>query len=891
MSQPENLEIDTKNLNDKDLEDQISLQTPLDENVPIDFSRVYALHTFVATLEGQVCVIRSDPLELLDDSNSYWWLVKCIKTDEIGYIPAENIETPFERLARLNCQKNHKIEEIFDDTNSTLNLKKPKRNLIFADGVNVVYLNGEQEVSVYCDEIDPFNESEYTLSFDNNDSEKLNRKLSKTFRTSFLFKKFLKPKRENSINLSQDDALSTDLGKSEPINVLRIFAGNVDLKATFKTVAINKHMKISDLLEASVKKFRINNASPKEYYLSVLHMDSQEKRINEDDKLFEFLDALRHKSLPGVGDFTKVKHSVVTSGKISSVKVNDDNIIKIIINKKLNLFEKNYHLMRVFMYDDEDDTGKIRLYKTIGVDSMATVDTVIQLSIKKFKLEKEEGYEYSLHSIFKDLGCVFNSFKFSNFYLDEKRDGSENIRNILQIGDGTSHDIDFVLRKNWIGIGSAPRNSQTYTENIIDNDKIVQSSDNDLQELLKHKPSFLEENNSNTPAGTSITSISRNASLESSNADTIIKYEDEKFKKFQSPLSNTSELYNLDIENNSHSTAIEFPTVNTNKIVPPPRKMSLPTSSQPQGLNSLDTRYSSPTQAIEINGRKTPDYNTSVSPTPPLISNRSSSTTGSAHSETNINQNYVSNGLVSNQPLKPKFQYMEQYLDEIMKDEVNPEKIDYLETVLKGSKSDINDIRKSSHSGGEYQDSGLSTLIKKNSNQQIGNKLKSPSIIISEGRSSPTSSGLNSSTISHTPRYSSSPSTPSATKSLSNRTSSVAEGDYNDCGLSSLIERRRSLGNNFQRRPSGSNRVKIRPNSMHTSGHPSSMMSLFDGLEAEINNLKILSESSSNGLEKSTVLNDCKEAEIRLDDVEKELDLILGNVINVFNEDKSIAGI
>ncbi|KAK6981226.1 heat shock protein [Favolaschia claudopus] len=42
----------------------------------------------------------------MDDSNSYWWLVRVLKTQEVGYIPAENIETPFERLARLNKHRN-----------------------------------------------------------------------------------------------------------------------------------------------------------------------------------------------------------------------------------------------------------------------------------------------------------------------------------------------------------------------------------------------------------------------------------------------------------------------------------------------------------------------------------------------------------------------------------------------------------------------------------------------------------------------------------------------------------------------------------------------------------------------------------------------------------------
>jgi hypothetical protein len=58
----------------------------------IDFDMVYALHTFAATVEGQATVVRGDALTLLDDSNSYWWLVKVLKSAEVGYIPAENIE-------------------------------------------------------------------------------------------------------------------------------------------------------------------------------------------------------------------------------------------------------------------------------------------------------------------------------------------------------------------------------------------------------------------------------------------------------------------------------------------------------------------------------------------------------------------------------------------------------------------------------------------------------------------------------------------------------------------------------------------------------------------------------------------------------------------------------
>ena len=50
----------------------------------IDFEFVYALHTFVATVEGQANATKGDTMVLLDDSNSYWWLVRVVKDNSIG---------------------------------------------------------------------------------------------------------------------------------------------------------------------------------------------------------------------------------------------------------------------------------------------------------------------------------------------------------------------------------------------------------------------------------------------------------------------------------------------------------------------------------------------------------------------------------------------------------------------------------------------------------------------------------------------------------------------------------------------------------------------------------------------------------------------------------------
>jgi hypothetical protein len=58
----------------------------LQEVEDIDFEFVYALHTFVATVEGQANATKGDTMVLLDDSNSYWWLVRVVKDSSIGML-------------------------------------------------------------------------------------------------------------------------------------------------------------------------------------------------------------------------------------------------------------------------------------------------------------------------------------------------------------------------------------------------------------------------------------------------------------------------------------------------------------------------------------------------------------------------------------------------------------------------------------------------------------------------------------------------------------------------------------------------------------------------------------------------------------------------------------
>ena len=130
----------------------------------------------------------------------------------------------------------------------------------------------------------------------------------------------------------------------------------------------------------------------------------EERRLSETDNVFDTLDSLLHKQLPGIGDFSKVSRTLSSAGNTYSVRMNDDNIIKVIVNKKLNLYEKNYHLIRVFMFDESDSEGKLRTYKTIGVNSNMLVHEIVEICTKKFKLPLDGSYNYFLCSVFKGVG-------------------------------------------------------------------------------------------------------------------------------------------------------------------------------------------------------------------------------------------------------------------------------------------------------------------------------------------------------------------------------------------------------------------------------------------------------------------------------------------------------
>lgn len=107
-------EDDEDDLDDDPFEHQSS--SPSIHEDEIDFDYVYAFKTFVATEKGQANAVKGDAMVLLNDSNSYWWLVRLVKDSSVGFLPAEHVETPWERLARLNKHRNGELASPANDS-------------------------------------------------------------------------------------------------------------------------------------------------------------------------------------------------------------------------------------------------------------------------------------------------------------------------------------------------------------------------------------------------------------------------------------------------------------------------------------------------------------------------------------------------------------------------------------------------------------------------------------------------------------------------------------------------------------------------------------------------------------------------------------------------------
>eukprot|EP00842_Homolaphlyctis_polyrhiza_P006521 jgi/Hompol1/6870/HPOL_002357-RA len=159
-------------------------------------------------------------------------------------------------------------------------------------------------------------------------------------------------------------------------------------------VSVSNGMTASQLVESTLKKFRVQGANPRNFYLSVLYMDSQERRLEDDDVVLDVLESLRNRSLPGVSDFSK---SAENTGEQGTLRLTETNVLRILINKRAQ--EVIDTIMRPIRIAYHDLTIRQRVVHTVGIPRTATVAEVVDIAIQSFALQPTADEEFNLSAI------------------------------------------------------------------------------------------------------------------------------------------------------------------------------------------------------------------------------------------------------------------------------------------------------------------------------------------------------------------------------------------------------------------------------------------------------------------------------------------------------------
>ncbi|CEG75730.1 Putative Genomic scaffold, msy_sf_9 [Rhizopus microsporus] len=438
-----------------------------DEN--INFDLVYALHTFVATVEGQASVVKGDALILMEDTNIYWWLVEVLKTNEVGYIPAENIETPYERLARLNKHRNVEITSpSMQDTASQTTmhpLTTNVRRVIISDDSKVYHyeveseeeedeedeedMDQEDQAEDYARRQEVYQESEYCEMKMDDDEDDL-----------------IEPLTQEKIEIPQE---TPDDG---PLQELRVFAGNIGQGPFFHTFLISYQTAAEELVQLAIDKFGIqlqeqDHSATIEYYVAVQGLDGDEYILLPQDKplsIFKTLTDSLTTPMPSVSHIRRISQQSVSSVQSSGTtqrrprsssfsnyeqtNYDEDSVIRFYLHRRIKRAHENLVYIKVSLYPDTRKQKKPhemdRMDKVIAVNQESSVGQVIQLALEKFHVPDAEG-----KSITKQLGKYKLSVK-SHHGKEIELESNEIVCNILEsLSSNTiTSELLFILRKS-----------------------------------------------------------------------------------------------------------------------------------------------------------------------------------------------------------------------------------------------------------------------------------------------------------------------------------------------------------------------------------------------------------------------------------------------------------
>ncbi|KAI7872666.1 hypothetical protein BDF14DRAFT_1872902 [Spinellus fusiger] len=390
----------------------------------INFDLVYALHNFVATVEGQVSVVKGDALILVDDSNAYWWLIKVLKSSQVGYLPAENIETPFERLSRLNKHKNAEMVGI--DSHPTPWLPKHQQKKVRLSGTVRVQSHWTcEEEGVWRDTytehekpLPPMAQDhwvrESTLSAHSPKNDEKEKK-----KTDVFWRLFSRGKGDrNSIDDREQfmqPILKEEKEKEEELSsVLRVYAGNLHVGVTYNSVLVTKNMCAEEMLMQAMERFHISQIEAKamrklstsgvEYYLSLASVDHEEIILSPEDKPLAMFKSLTNHfttPMPSLHHFKQCSHHLnaadFSPNRTSSrqkTKKQEECSIRFYLHKRIrsvNEREEQLHVKITYLPSRMSkriglEVCPERIDKIIAMPKKATVHECIRIACNKFHL-------------------------------------------------------------------------------------------------------------------------------------------------------------------------------------------------------------------------------------------------------------------------------------------------------------------------------------------------------------------------------------------------------------------------------------------------------------------------------------------------------------------------
>ncbi|KAL7310218.1 protein phosphatase regulator [Mucor circinelloides] len=393
-----------------------------DEN--INFDLVYTLHTFEATVDGQASVKKGDALTLLDDSNSYWWLIRDLKTSEVGYIPAENIETPFERLARLNKHRNVELTSMDQATHYINNKAAPnasskkKKKVVLSTSLNVqlhVLLTGEDDDEIEEETYEEWSEEmlddddmdedieQHTEKQqqqkqqanteedeDDDDDKPLQQSMHKNSQIldskNNLHHDETKDALQNQHRIKEPTAVNNHADpvrhpsrEQVPVNskVLRVFAGNVDVGASYHSVRVTESTSVDELLMSAMEKFHISQIETKngrshgknsgvEYYLTVKSRDGDEITLDPEDKPYAIHESLTAHLTTPMPSLTQFRQLVPTSDYVNRRKKKRSSSISSLSDSSLQFF-MHKRIKRV-----NDKSGQVHIKVSLMTTAAST---------------------------------------------------------------------------------------------------------------------------------------------------------------------------------------------------------------------------------------------------------------------------------------------------------------------------------------------------------------------------------------------------------------------------------------------------------------------------------------------------------------------------------------